>query len=57
MIRAMQVRVNSRTKVYAQKYTGEQASEPDIQKELGELAQRQMKIFDVTNNIAKGKNQ
>ncbi len=57
MIRAMQVRVNSRTKVYAQKYTGEQASEPDIQKELGELAQRQLKIFDVTNNIAKGKNQ
>ncbi len=51
MIRAMQVRVNSRTKVYAQKYTGEQASEPDIQKELGELAQRQLKIFDVTNNI------
>lgn len=57
MIRAMQVRVNSRTKVYAQKYTGEQAGEPDIQKELGELAQRQLKIFDVTNNIAKGKNQ
>jgi hypothetical protein len=57
MIRAMQVRVNSRTKVYGQKYTGEQASEPDIQKELEELAQRQLKIFDVTNNIAKGKNQ
>jgi hypothetical protein len=57
MIRAMQVRVNSRTKVYGQKYTGEQAGEPDIQKELEELAQRQLKIFDVTNNIAKGKNQ
>jgi hypothetical protein len=57
MIRAMQIRVNSRTKVYGQQYKGEQASEPDIQKELGELAQRQLKIFDVTNNIAKGKNQ
>ena len=57
MIRAMQVRVNSRTKVYGQKYTGEQAADPDIQKELAELAQRQLKIFDVTNNIAKGKNQ
>jgi hypothetical protein len=57
MIRAMQVRVNSRTKVYGQKYAGEQAGEPDIQKELEELAQRQLKIFDVTNNIAKGKNQ
>jgi hypothetical protein len=57
MIRAMQVRVNSRTKVYAQQYTGEQAEEPGIQKELSELAQRQLKIFDATNNIAKGKNQ
>ncbi len=57
MIRAMQVRVNSRTKVYAQRYPGEQAEDPDIQKELAELAQRQMKIFDATNNIAKGKNQ
>jgi hypothetical protein len=57
MIRAMQIRVNSRTKVYGQQYTGEQASEPDIKKELDDLAQRQLKIFDVTNNIAKGKNQ
>jgi hypothetical protein len=57
MIRAMQMRVNSRTKVYAQRYPGEQAEDPDIQKELAELAQRQMKIFDATNNIAKGKNQ
>lgn len=57
MIRAMQVRVNSRTKVYAQRYPGEQAEEPDIQKELNELAQRQLKIYDATNNIAKGKNQ
>ena len=57
MIRAMQIRVNSRTKVYGQQYTGEQASDPDIKKELDDLAQRQLKIFDVTNNIAKGKNQ
>jgi hypothetical protein len=57
MIRAMQVRVNSRTKVYAQQYTGEQAEESGIQKELNELAQRQLKIYDATNNIAKGKNQ
>jgi hypothetical protein len=57
MIRAMQVRVNSRTKVYGQQYTGEQAEDSDIQRELNELAQRQLKIFDATNNIAKGKNQ
>jgi hypothetical protein len=56
MIRAMQVRVNTRTRVYGEKYTGEQAADPDIQGELVNLAQRQMKILDVTNNIYKGKN-
>ena len=56
MIRAMQVRVNTRTRVYGEKYTGEQAADPDIQGELANLAQRQMKILDVTNNIYKGKN-
>jgi hypothetical protein len=56
MIRAMQVRVNTRTRVYGEKYTGDQAADPDIQGELANLAQRQMKILDVTNNIYKGKN-
>jgi hypothetical protein len=56
MIRAMQVRVNTRTRVYGEKYTGEQTADPDIQGELANLAQRQMKILDVTNNIYKGKN-
>jgi hypothetical protein len=56
MIRAMQVRINSRTKTYAEQYTGEQAAKPDIQKELSDLAQRQFKIYEVTNNIARGKN-
>src|SRR5262249_323874 len=41
MIRAMQVRVNTRTLVYGQRYTGEQTSDPDIQKELINLAERQ----------------
>jgi hypothetical protein len=56
MIRAMQVRVNSRTKVYGEKYQGEQADEDGIQKELKDLAGRQQKIFEVTDNIYRGKN-
>ncbi len=56
MIRSMQLRVNSRTRVYGEKYTGEQAAEPDIMKELTDLAMRQQKIYDVTDNIYKGKN-
>jgi hypothetical protein len=56
MIRSMQVRVNTRTRVYGEKYVGEQADEADIQRELADLAQRQLKIFDITNNIYRGKN-
>jgi hypothetical protein len=56
MIRSMQVRVNVRTKIYGERYSGEQAADPDIQKELENLAQRQLKIFDVTNNIYRGNN-
>ena len=56
MIRSMQVRVNNRTTTYGRQYTGEQAAAPEIQKELENLAERQKKIFDVTNSIARGKN-
>jgi hypothetical protein len=56
MIRSLQVRVNARTLTYARQYQGEQANDPDIQRELADLAQRQLKIFEVTNNIARGKN-
>src|SRR5438105_12639871 len=55
MIRSMQIRVNLRTATYGRQYPGEQANDPDIQKELQNLADRQLKIFDVTNNIARGK--
>ena len=57
IIRSMQIRVNSRTLTYAQQYPGEQANDPDIHKELENLAQRQQKIFEVTNNIARGKSE
>jgi hypothetical protein len=56
MIRSLQIRVNSRTLTYARQYTGEQANDPDIQRELNDLAQRQQKIFNITNDIARGKN-
>lgn len=56
MIRAMQVRVNTRTQIYGQRYTGEQADDADIQKELLNLAERQMKIFQITNDIYRGNN-
>jgi hypothetical protein len=56
MIRSMQIRVNGRTLAYSRQYTGEQAAQPDIQKELQDLADRQKKIFEVTNSIARGKN-
>jgi hypothetical protein len=55
IIRSMQLRVNSRTLAYGRQYPGEQANDPDITKELENLSQRQLKIFEVTNNIARGK--
>ncbi|HEV3117737.1 MAG TPA: hypothetical protein VGY58_11830 [Gemmataceae bacterium] len=55
MIRSMQLRVNLRTQAYGRQYPGELANDPDIQKELENLAQRQQKIFEVTNSIARGK--
>lgn len=56
MIRSMQIRVNARTKVYGAQYQGEQASEPVVVRELHNLSERQERIFDVTNRIAKGDN-
>ena len=55
MIRSMQIRVNTRTLTYARQYQGEQANDPDIRKELEGLADRQARIFDATNNLARGK--
>lgn len=56
MIRSMQKRVNTRTEVYGNQYTGEQAAEPRIVGELRNLSERQERIFEVTNRIAKGDN-
>ncbi|HMF20470.1 MAG TPA: hypothetical protein VKE98_24890 [Gemmataceae bacterium] len=56
MIRSMQIRVNSRTTIYGKQYNGEQAGEPAIVRELRNLSERQERIFEVTNRIAKGDN-
>lgn len=59
MIRSMQLRVNARTKLYGRQYQereGEQTANPTIQRELNNLAERQERIFEVTNRIAKGDN-
>lgn len=55
MIRSLQVRVNQRTTSYGKQYPGEQADDPDIQKELRGLGQRQIKIEKATKDIATGK--
>lgn len=68
MIRSLQIRINSRTKVYAAEYEGEQAPSPlkldtpdqrekaaMVQRELKNLAERQLKVVDAVTNLAKGK--
>lgn len=56
MIKAMQLRVNNRTTQWSKSYEGEEARDPAIIVELNELARRQLRIWNVTDNIAKGRN-
>lgn len=59
MIRSMQLRVNTRTETYGKMYVakeGEQTADPAIRRELSNLSERQERIFDITNRIAKGDN-
>ncbi len=68
MIRNMQLRVNRMTQTYGKEYKGEQAPAPEkattqekekaemLQKELKGLSDRQAKIYEVTNDLYKGKN-
>ena len=55
MLRSLQMTVNKRTIDYSRQYQGEQADEPQVQKELQGLAQRQVKIEKATKNIATGR--
>jgi hypothetical protein len=56
LIRSLQIQVNGRTKVSAAQYEGEQASDPIVQAELRQLADRQAKLQGMVNDIATGKN-
>lgn len=56
MIKAMQMRVNTRTTQWSKRYEGEEARDPAIVHELNDLAKRQLRIWNVTDNIAKGRN-
>jgi hypothetical protein len=59
LIKSLQIRVNTRTTTYGRMYQakeGEQTSDPGIRRELINLSERQERIFDVTNRLAKGDN-
>ena len=56
MIRALQMRVNTRTKLYSSLIAGEQAEEPELLKSLEGLAERQQRIHQVTRDLHLGKN-
>ncbi|MCS7045295.1 MAG: hypothetical protein NZO58_02955 [Gemmataceae bacterium] len=59
LIRSMQIRVNTRTAAYGRMYQateGEQTSNPVIRRELMQLSERQERIFEITNRLAKGDN-
>jgi len=60
LIRSLQVRVNTRTQTYGRMYQakeGEQTADPRIRQELLNLSERQERIYDITNRLAKGDNQ
>ncbi len=59
LIKSLQIRVNTRTTTYGRMYQakeGEQTSDPNIRRELINLSERQERIFEVTNRLAKGDN-
>ncbi len=56
MIRALQMRVNTRTERYSQMIEGEQAQRPELLSALERLAERQQRIFRVTRDLHLGKN-
>jgi hypothetical protein len=57
MIRALQMRVNTRTQRYSKLIQGEQAQHPDLVEALKRLSERQQRIFRTTRDLDLGKNQ
>ena len=56
LIKALQMQVNSRTRLQAARYEGEQASDPLVQRELDELSARQEKLHDMVGKLERGEN-
>ena len=57
MIRALQMRVNTRTARYSKMIEGEQADNAELVEALRRLAERQERIHRVTRDLEMGKNQ
>ncbi len=56
-LRALQFRINRRTKILGREVEGEQARDPDLLKQLQQLAKRQEKIQRATYDLSTGRNQ
>jgi len=56
MIRALQVRVNSRTQRYTKLISGEQADSQELREAIQGLAERQQRIYQITRDLELGKN-
>jgi hypothetical protein len=57
MVRALQMRVNTRTVRYSKLIEGEQAENADLIEALKQLAEREQRIRRVTHDLQTGKNQ
>jgi hypothetical protein len=56
MIRALQMRVNTRTERYSKLVEGEQATSTELVEALARLAERQQRIYEITRDLETGKN-
>jgi uncharacterized protein YqgV (UPF0045/DUF77 family) len=55
MIRALQMRINTRTQRYATLVEGEQAENAELVDALKRLAERQQRVYRVTHDLSSGK--
>jgi hypothetical protein len=56
MIRSLQMRINTRTRRYAEMIDGDQAETPDLLKSLQDLADRQQRVYRATADLEQKRN-
>ena len=56
LIKALQMQVNMRTKMYGAKSPNEQTDDPLVEPELKQLSERQVKLEEMITQIATGAN-